>query len=499
LVDQVLAAPGRPLDAHTRAFMEPRLGYDFSQVRIHADERAAQSADALDARAWTFGSDIAFASGAFAPASPHGAALLAHELSHVVQQRGMYGARVNHVGAANDHAEREADTGVAALASGRRPALSSQPAPALRRSFVSGLLDVLLFIPRLFGLEYFPAEDLREYLGGLRQRKGPERGVFSDNKARACVSREGELGPYDTQTKVWLVQDMLDGHVSFLDEGSIIDLLRRSQDRAQIVAAVGRDKLWAKFDGRNRRIVEALTLSASDAGQSLVSRLRNLSPDELRDYASNVTDPALQESVRQATALSNITAPVPDSAAIDTAGNAAFSINGVSISVQPDRINPALGDHAFTHSDFQWAAPQEVAVTTQSANQPVGAFAPVEVRLILWTEFASEEAKRKSSGYGVGTRPQDQPTLRFHERAHGEGWFDFLRNNRPPAFTGTASMLPAQFNSAVQQWKQAMQDYGHRAGDFSLRAGDCVGRLPTDEQLRGTGFTSAICREVPTP
>ena len=86
LVREALASTGQPLDAGTRAFMEARFGHDFGHVRVHADARAARSARAVDALAYTVGRDIVFAPGAYAPASAAGRHLLAHELAHVVQQ-----------------------------------------------------------------------------------------------------------------------------------------------------------------------------------------------------------------------------------------------------------------------------------------------------------------------------------------------------------------------------------------------------------------------------
>ncbi|MEO5931394.1 MAG: DUF4157 domain-containing protein, partial [Candidatus Kapaibacterium sp.] len=372
-VDDVLSSPGQSLDTSTRSFMESRFGHDFGRVRVHTNEAASRSAADIDARAWTVGDDIAFGSGQYNPQSPGGAGLLAHELTHVLQQKGAdRSAESLELGAVDDPYEREAHANAAALATGEGGALASVPSTRVQRSFASGLLDVLLFIPRLFGLEVFLAEDLRDYLRGLRERSGPEGSLFGDNKARACVSRENELGPYDTQTKVWLVQEMLKGWTSGLDEGSIITLLRRSADRQQIVTTVGRDLIWSNFSGSNRRIVEALTLTSADAGDALVSRLRGLDPGDLQDYRANTTDPAVLDSIRRAAALMNITAPVPVNAAINAAGQADFVINGVSISVQPDRINPALGNHAFTHGDFHWTGWQEIPITPQSANVPVG-------------------------------------------------------------------------------------------------------------------------------
>jgi len=86
ILDAVLSSPGQPLDAATRAFFEPRFGHDFSRVRVHADQRAAQSARAVNALAYTVGSDVSFGTGQYRVNTAEGRRLLAHELAHVVQQ-----------------------------------------------------------------------------------------------------------------------------------------------------------------------------------------------------------------------------------------------------------------------------------------------------------------------------------------------------------------------------------------------------------------------------
>lgn len=86
IVHDALRSPARSLDPQTRAFMEPHFGYDFSRVRIHSGPGASRAADAMQAQAFTFGSDIVFGSGKFAPFTPAGRKLLGHELTHVVQQ-----------------------------------------------------------------------------------------------------------------------------------------------------------------------------------------------------------------------------------------------------------------------------------------------------------------------------------------------------------------------------------------------------------------------------
>lgn len=85
-VQGALGSGGIPLDRPTRSFFEPRLGYDLSPVRIHIGDAAAESARALDARAYTLGNNIVFAGGEYRPNLESGQQLLAHELAHVVQQ-----------------------------------------------------------------------------------------------------------------------------------------------------------------------------------------------------------------------------------------------------------------------------------------------------------------------------------------------------------------------------------------------------------------------------
>jgi Domain of unknown function (DUF4157) len=86
LVHEVLHSRGQPLDPVTQAFFEPRFGYDFSRVRVHADAQAADSARALGALAYTVGADITFGHAHYQPNTTAGRRLLAHELAHTIQQ-----------------------------------------------------------------------------------------------------------------------------------------------------------------------------------------------------------------------------------------------------------------------------------------------------------------------------------------------------------------------------------------------------------------------------
>lgn len=93
IVYDVLRSPGQPLDPADCLFMESRFDQDFSRVRVHTDALACSSAQSLHASAYTVGNDIVMASGAYAPSTAAGRRLLAHELTHVIQQRS-HGQRV---------------------------------------------------------------------------------------------------------------------------------------------------------------------------------------------------------------------------------------------------------------------------------------------------------------------------------------------------------------------------------------------------------------------
>lgn len=88
-VENVLASPGRALDAATREFFAARFGHDFAEVRVHDDATAAASARAVHALAYTVGTDVVFGAGHYAPSTSAGRHLLAHELTHVIQQSGL--------------------------------------------------------------------------------------------------------------------------------------------------------------------------------------------------------------------------------------------------------------------------------------------------------------------------------------------------------------------------------------------------------------------------
>ena len=273
IVREVLQAPGSPIEADARAFLNPRFGHDFSGVpvradtslpaklpvgrpndraeleadqtaerilrndsvgatsdlrngvpgrgdvegvRVHTDGRAAASALAVGARAYAVGRHIVFAPGEYAPHTGRGQSLLAHELAHVAQQ-----AR-------------------------------SPGGPVLRRrggTFGGFVFNILRAIPGFFGLEPgYDNDTLQAYLKVLDDTRQIEDDFDSDNKARAVVERwvRGDARYIlPVRRKVLLIKQLLSGFTGDDDEQAILALLRGSTDAelSTILSEVGEQSL----------------------------------------------------------------------------------------------------------------------------------------------------------------------------------------------------------------------------------------------------------------
>jgi hypothetical protein len=184
-VHDVVSSGGRPLDTDVRGDMEARLGHDFGDVRVHDDSRAHDSAVAVNANAYTVGSDIVFQRDRFDPGSADGKLTLAHELTHVVQQRsgpvdGTAAGGGIKVSDPGDRFEREASANAERVVSAPAPALS----PSASGTAVQRCADD--------GAEHDVQRSVDE-AAPVAQREGeedeePVQASFTD----AAVQREGE-------------------------------------------------------------------------------------------------------------------------------------------------------------------------------------------------------------------------------------------------------------------------------------------------------------------
>jgi len=188
-VAPVLRSSGQPLGAATRAQMEDRLGFDFSNVRVHADAQAANSARAVGARAYTIGSDVVFGAGEYAPRSREGQRLIAHELTHVRQQ-------------------------------------ASAP-PMLQRWSLGDE------IAGWFAGDTFDPKTLTKYLTDVGTSGKIEDHSDSDNKARAIVAawkKDHTAFALNASLKALLIEEMRSGFCGDDDENAILDLLTTASD-----------------------------------------------------------------------------------------------------------------------------------------------------------------------------------------------------------------------------------------------------------------------------
>ena len=146
IVGEVLRSPGRPLDAGTRAFMEPRFGHDFSHVRLHTDAHAAESAKAVNALAYTVGRDIVVGAGQYQPRTDEGRKLLAHELTHTIQQQGQATGWVSPLRTTrpDESSEKEADAAASAVVTGNAFQSHVQQPLAIARQGEGGEEDIPL-------------------------------------------------------------------------------------------------------------------------------------------------------------------------------------------------------------------------------------------------------------------------------------------------------------------------------------------------------------------
>ena len=235
IVHEAVSQSGQPLDSSTRGFMESRFGHNFSRVRVHTNTKAAESAESVNAAAYTVGENIVFGSGRFAPGSHEGQRLIAHELAHVVQQYG--------------------------------PASGS----TLRR------WNIFNEIAGWFAGDTFSDKTLTDYLAFLETNNRIEDHSDSDNKARAIVdqwsSKSGRwvLTP---KLKILLIREMQSGFTGDDDENAILTLLQNSNypQLLEIFGAGGIDpkNLDSDFHGAEEKKLHAFYDKLFEGGTAAV-------------------------------------------------------------------------------------------------------------------------------------------------------------------------------------------------------------------------------------
>ena len=181
IVHEVLRSPGQPLDAATRAYMEPRFGHDFSQVRVHTDSRAADSAQAVNAQAYTVGRDVVFGAGRYRPHNGEGQRLIAHELTHVMQQKSGDETPPSTIRRVEDFyemgAQRMAKSITSSEATANLQRSGYQPVPMITRHSISAKVQRQLITPLAPGGGF----------GGLMDRDRNANTALNQSQYRVCA------------------------------------------------------------------------------------------------------------------------------------------------------------------------------------------------------------------------------------------------------------------------------------------------------------------------
>jgi hypothetical protein len=267
-VDQALAGSGQALHAALAADMGQRFGHNFSRVRVHADATAARSARDINAHAYTVGHDIVFGAGRYAPDTPQGRHLLAHELTHVIQQAG--GASATQV---------------------RRAVVQEKPSASLptmrqllrkRGFFESGLSEADTHqVLQLF--KAMPAQDLRDTVRALEEQDKDYVERLLTHIGAADMKAEFETLRAIKNARVWKVETKGEGTTTNTEVvGSCSPDQFRSVAQAANVglawlnAAIGRVDAYiaAPADAANAAVGEALKLHFHSTGANVLRQVR---------------------------------------------------------------------------------------------------------------------------------------------------------------------------------------------------------------------------------
>ncbi|MEU0519436.1 DUF4157 domain-containing protein [Streptosporangium sp. NPDC006007] len=256
-----LARRGEQLDPVTRTAMEERFGQDLSEVRVHSDGPAARSARELGARAYTVGEQIVFGPGRFAPHTPDGRHLLAHELAHVIQQRGGAGPHPTR------HAGLEAAAHAAAQGTGPAVVRGSAAVGLAMAEETGGPAspeDVAAYA-RL--REFQDAADLRasELMEGV-VRKSLDRWEAAQTAKAVQAEKEGKGAAVDPRTpeeRRAAAEGSIRGDVTVAigyavdEEGNLHQLVTTSKGNRRKLVDLGPREQWVKAVRRKRQEPEA--------------------------------------------------------------------------------------------------------------------------------------------------------------------------------------------------------------------------------------------------
>lgn len=518
-----LNGTGHSLPTETRSFFEERIGYDFSNVKIHTDSIAAKSAQSINALAYTTRNNIVFNEGQYQPETDSGKKLLAHELTHVVQQ----------CATADKPVQRTPDSSTATATT------STEASESDVRTFIE---EAIRFLTN--SVSFYQSATVNDasiervlvswismattHLNIIETRLNNDTALIQSYKnafnlaVRTLFTRRVSMpGSTTSVINLYLSNLYRLPRWSWPDLASfnLTNDVQRRNFVNNYITALNAGQTFQGFSTITRdqleEVLQYLFTITTDTQNMLASSLNNdqalLNP--LRNAYRNAVQTLLSTaslSISGASVLSlfmeyryrrsmihewadqNIagtTVAIPLGVSADPiTGDYSFSYNGYNVTMRSDGVQSDNG--AVTHADF---ANNPIPYSYNRATNIITSFtAPSTPSITIWTDYGPDVSARDASGYGRGRTTEDlrlgNTSLAYHERGHSRDFLSFLANTAPPAFAGTVGMTVAAFTTAVTTYNNALA----RIARISELATDCVG-TPNIVQYHSThGTTTTV-------
>jgi len=435
IVHQALQQPGRPLDSATRHFMEARLGQDFGRVRVHTDDAAAASAEAVNARAYTAGQNVVFNQGEYRPGTADGNRLLAHELVHTLQQGQGPAPILARKKGDNEDATKQTKLVIEAqkalwddihaffpndgrklAGSGYNPAVSQ-----LEVSFVEGLVAGVFHSPPvvIVGKDYLTQKDADKRKAWLKAA------LAKINEWRVKTGRIDDQDVGDAEVT---------RHIDKLDLSGKLDVLRKMEARKELVA-----------NGKMQEFVR-----------------NRIHSTPLMAGAVTKDDGSFEVQFENVKII--VKPDVLDSSEVSS---------GAHTSIQP------VGSPNFNTPGYNWDGAGKIKSITFTPTVP-------QVVYEIQTHYAPGVEPGGTSGYGFGSRSTDvgeKKTLRFHEGSHGTVFIREVKANisanKYPAWKGKLKQTRQVFEGHLSSYKAGVKKFRDmlaKALETSVQEVDCAGK-----------------------
>jgi hypothetical protein len=513
-----IGEPGAALDPTTRRVMEHRLGEDLSTVRIHDSHASAKAAEVLGANAYTVGEHVMFGRSRFQPATDGGRQLLAHELTHVVQQRRgeADGTRVwlrqpnsttmstaatvgpaaqrayveeviaHLTGAASfaelariDEArlERMLESWQTMVTEGDRFCTSLADVPLQARLHTAYTAAVRALMGRAATELHRPAVHL--YLEKLHRIPRWAWPGAADFRLRDPAQKQAYI-----QATVNALNAVTFDPSTTAGAAQVSDTLARLRDmvseqvqmiRTELGGDAGLDQsIRDAYRAAVRRILTAAAPNLGASVNELIVRYRYGAESAIGDFSD--------------VAVAGVTAPLPMGSTAGAGGNVGLVVGGVQVTFLPDGTRQQSG----AATDIHLTVPGGIQASTRN-GVVVSHTGPARPQATIRTRYGPGLTAASGSGYGRGTTAADvaagTTSLAFHEGSHARDYLTFLARNPFPAFTGSDGMSAQAFQVAMNAFTQAVQAYERALIRLSEVGTDCVG-VTIEDYYHGLGRQS---------